>query len=121
MTRAMQQLNLSHAEVRRLHGQENLSAPSRFLHEIPADYLREVRPRSGISQPVYRARPGRSSKAAADDRNGLGLGQRVMHKKFGEGTVLSFEGEGARARIQVNFDQAGSKWLIAGYAKLDPV
>ncbi|AWN15199.1 DNA helicase II [Salinisphaera sp. LB1] len=118
MTRAMEKLNLSHAEVRRLHGQENLAAPSRFLREIPSDYLRETRPQAGISQPVFRPGPiGRNEGKSA----GLGLGQRVMHKKFGEGTVLAFEGDGARARVQVNFDGAGSKWLIAGYAKLDPI
>ncbi|MGN8158468.1 DNA helicase II [Salinisphaera sp. RV14] len=118
MTRAMEKLNLSHAEVRRLHGQENLAAPSRFLREIPSEYLRETRPQAGISQPVFRPGPiGRNEGKSA----GLGLGQRVMHKKFGEGTVLAFEGDGARARVQVNFDGAGSKWLIAGYAKLDPI
>ena len=118
MTRAMEKLNLSHAEVRRLHGQENLAAPSRFLREIPSDYLRETRPQAGISQPVFR--PG-SIGRNEEKSGGLGLGQRVLHKKFGEGTVLAFEGDGARARIQVNFDGAGSKWLIAGYAKLDPI
>ncbi|HET7314157.1 3'-5' exonuclease, partial [Salinisphaera sp.] len=118
MTRAMEKLNLSHAEVRRLHGQENLAAPSRFLREIPPEYLRETRPQAGISQPVFRPGPTGRGEAKA---GGLGLGQRVVHKKFGEGTVLAFEGDGARARIQVNFDRAGSKWLIAGYAKLDPV
>ncbi|MGB7757448.1 MAG: DNA helicase II [Salinisphaera sp.] len=118
MTRAMEKLNISHAEVRRLHGQENLAAPSRFLREIPSEYLRETRPQAGISQPVFRPGPiGRSEEKSG----GLGLGQRVVHKKFGEGTVLAFEGDGARARIQVNFDGAGSKWLIAGYAKLDPI
>lgn len=118
MTRAMERLHLSHAEVRRLHGSENLCAPSRFLREIPAEYLREVRPRTGVSQPVFRpGAVGRAEQSAA----GLSLGQRVGHRKFGEGTVLAFEGDGARARIQVNFDTAGSKWLIAGYAKLDPL
>ncbi|MDA3919631.1 MAG: DNA helicase II [Salinisphaera sp.] len=118
MTRAMEKLYMSHAEVRRIHGTENLCAPSRFLREVPADYLRETRPQAGISQPVFR--PGAIGRAEVS-AGGLKLGQRVQHKKFGEGTVLAFEGDGARARIQVNFDRAGSKWLIAGYAKLDPI
>jgi len=118
LTRAMVKLYLSHAEVRRLHGTENLCAPSRFLREVPPEYLREIRPQAGISQPVFRPGAlGRAEQSAA----GLKLGQRVGHRKFGEGTVLAFEGDGARARIQVNFDVVGSKWLIAGYAKLDPV
>ncbi|HLQ86665.1 MAG TPA: DNA helicase II [Salinisphaeraceae bacterium] len=115
MTRAMQRLHLSHAEIRRLHGSDNLCAPSRFLAEVPAEYLREVRPRSGIQQPVFRA----GARALPESGpNGLSLGQRVAHRKFGEGVVMAFEGEGARARIQVNFDAAGSKWLVAGYARL---
>jgi DNA helicase-2/ATP-dependent DNA helicase PcrA len=117
MTRAMAQLYLSHAEIRRLHGADNLCAPSRFLREIPSEYLREIRPRAGISQPVFQPK---TASAAGQGAAGLSLGQRVGHKKFGEGTVLAFEGEGVRARIQVNFDTAGSKWLIAGYAKLEP-
>jgi DNA helicase-2/ATP-dependent DNA helicase PcrA len=52
---------------------------------------------------------------------GLKLGQRVNHPTFGEGVVLQFEGDGDRARIQVNFARAGSKWLVAGYAKLQPL
>ena len=118
MTRAKEKLYLSHAEVRRIHGSENLCAPSRFLREVPAEYLRETRPQAGIKQPMFR--PGRIGQNETK-AGGLKLGMRVAHKKFGEGTVLAFEGDGARARIQVNFDAVGAKWLIAGYAKLDPV
>ncbi|HLQ86801.1 MAG TPA: DNA helicase II, partial [Salinisphaeraceae bacterium] len=119
MTRAMAKLHLCHAEIRRLHGSENLCAPSRFLAEIPADYLREVRPRTGVRQPVFRA--GARAVAAQAGPDGLKLGQRVEHRKFGEGVVMAFEGEGARARVQVHFDAAGSKWLVAGYARLQAV
>lgn len=38
---------------------------------------------------------------------------------FGEGTILNFEGAGAQARVQVNFESEGSKWLMLGYAKLE--
>jgi DNA helicase-2/ATP-dependent DNA helicase PcrA len=43
----------------------------------------------------------------------------VKHGKFGEGVVLSIEGQGAHARIQVNFEQAGTKWLMLAYANLE--
>ncbi len=119
MTRAMQRLHLSHAEQRRLHGSENLCAPSRFLREIPAEFLREIRPQAQVSRPMFDGRRGLIDTGAGPE--GLNLGQRVAHKKFGEGVVLSFEGEGARARVQVNFDGAGSKWLMAGYANLQPI
>ncbi|MDN5937354.1 MAG: DNA helicase II [Salinisphaera sp.] len=120
MTRAEQRLYLCHAELRRLYGREHLCAPSRFLGEIPDRYLREIRPQ--LPNPMRRSLPTRPA-AGNTGPNGLGLGQRVAHRKFGEGVVLAFEGEGEgdRARIQVNFGAAGSKWLIAGYAKLQPL
>jgi DNA helicase-2/ATP-dependent DNA helicase PcrA len=49
----------------------------------------------------------------------LSLGQRVAHGKFGEGVVLNYEGQGSNARVQVNFDTSGSKWLVLSYAKLE--
>ena len=48
-------------------------------------------------------------------------GQRVHHVKFGEGTVVTFEGQGEHARVQVNFNHAGTKWLVLAYANLEPV
>jgi DNA helicase-2/ATP-dependent DNA helicase PcrA len=53
--------------------------------------------------------------------DGFGLGQRVLHPKFGEGTVLNAEGQGSSARIQVKFDAAGAKWLVLAYANLSPL
>ena len=47
------------------------------------------------------------------------LGQRVSHVKFGEGVVLQVEGEGAQERVQINFANAGMKWLMLSYASLD--
>jgi DNA helicase II / ATP-dependent DNA helicase PcrA len=123
MTRAMRQLYLSHAETRRLHGSENLCTPSRFLREIPAECVQEVRPQIQVSRPAYgyglRGFGGGSLRN--DHVAGLKLGQRVLHQSFGEGVVLQFEGDGDRARIQVNFDAAGTKWLVMGYAKLLPL
>jgi hypothetical protein len=40
-----------------------------------------------------------------------------MHKSFGEGVVLNYEGSGEAARVQINFDQAGTKWLVMGLCK----
>ena len=124
MTRAMRRLFLSHAETRRLHGSENLCAPSRFLREIPSEHLQEIRPQIQFTRPVMHTRftGNWSRKTLRNDRvAGLKLGQRVLHQSFGEGVVLQFEGDGERARIQVNFDGAGSKWLVVGYAKLQPL
>ena len=49
---------------------------------------------------------------------GFDLGQRVYHQIFGEGIVLNFEGRGDNARVEVNFDAEGSKWLVLQYANL---
>ena len=115
LTRAMSELYLSCAEQRRLHGMDSYSQPSRFIAEIPAELIEEVRPRLSVSQPVYR----RSGYTPAEPVPGIKLGQRVRHGKFGEGIVLNYEGTGAHARVQVNFEDAGAKWLVMSYANLE--
>ncbi len=112
ITRAMQRLVISYAESRRIHGSESYNTPSRFIREIPAELLREVRLHTAISRPVSTL-----SQAGVPD-TGLSLGQRVYHQVFGEGIVLNFEGRGNNARVEVNFDFEGSKWLVVQYAKL---
>jgi DNA helicase-2/ATP-dependent DNA helicase PcrA len=116
MTRAMEQLYLTYAESRRLHGSETYPLPSRFLREIPLGVVEEVRSRPSISRPY-----GGTQRAAAAHDAGFSLGQRVAHPKFGEGVVLSAEGQGAGARVQVNFEAAGPKWLVLAYANLEAV
>ena len=115
MTRAMQKLNLVYAESRRLYGRETFPRPSRFLREIPSDQLQEVRLRSKITRPHI------SSLVTQDMDTGLKLGQRVQHAKFGEGIILQNEGEGGQARVQINFEAVGVKWLMVAYAKLQPI
>ena len=115
MTRAMQQLVLTYAESRRLHGSENYPMPSRFLREIPADLVEEVRARPNVSRPYS---PAQGSLAMAQEASGFQLGQRVSHPKFGEGVVLNAEGQGNGARVQVNFEAVGAKWLVIAYANL---
>ncbi len=121
MTRAMQKLYLTHAESRRLYGQEQYNRPSRFIREIPADCLEEIRPTTNVSKPTQMNRFGSAASHSAFENTGFKLGQRVLHDKFGEGTVLNYEGSGPQSRIQVNFDELGSKWLVTAYARLEPV
>ncbi len=116
ITRAMKELNLSYAEVRRLRGQEHRNRPSRFLSEVPAELLEEVRSAPNVSMPV---RMGGADASQPDAENGHGLGQRVSHPKFGEGVILNREGSGDHARVQVNFERHGSKWLVVAYARLE--
>ena len=119
ITRARRRLYITHAEQRRLFGNESYSVPSRFIHEIPSGLLEELRPRVQISRPCG---GGTVTSAFADEAPaGLKLGQRVQHAKFGDGVVLNYEGQGAHARVQVNFEQAGAKWLVVAYANLQMV
>ncbi len=117
-TRAMQSLYLTYAEQRRLHGVDSFGHPSRFISEIPTELIEEVRPRIQVSRPLQQ-RTVRTRTSAPEDKNALRLGQRVRHGKFGEGVVLNYEGAGAHARVQVNFETAGTKWLVMSYARLE--
>lgn len=115
ITRARQQLYVSHAETRRMYGSETFPRPSRFIKEIPREVLNEVRLQGTVSTPVYQS----NSDLGQDTAAGFYLGQRVHHAKFGEGVVLNCEGSGSHARVQINFDDVGSKWLVVAYANLD--
>ncbi len=115
ITRAMQKLVITYAENRRIHGSESYNPPSRFIREIPPELLHEVRLQAGLNRPVSAL-----SRAAVPDSE-FSLGQRVLHPTFGEGVVLNFEGRGGSARVEVNFNTQGSKWLVLQYARLEAV
>jgi DNA helicase-2/ATP-dependent DNA helicase PcrA len=129
MTRAMQQLYVTYAEQRRLHGMDTYGAPSRFIKEIPGELIEEVRARVPVARPMLgtrfsdsgAGRGGSLRESAGNGHPGMGLGARVRHGKFGEGVILNLEGNGAHARVQVNFEQQGTKWLMLQYANLEPV
>lgn len=128
ITRAMKKLTLTYAESRRVFGQDKRHTVSRFVREIPSELLQEARPQIAVSRPLYGRMPIAPSAskrtpifaASEQPTHGLSLGQRVQHKKFGEGTVLDFEGSGDHSRVQVNFKAQGSKWLVVQYAQLQP-
>ena len=121
ITRARQKLVLSYAEARRLHGQDMYGIPSRFLREIPATLLNEVRPRVQVS----RAAPGFASRPVAGHASiespSMKLGQVVTHAKFGQGVVTDYEGSGAHTLVHVNFAEVGPKVLVLAYANLQAV
>lgn len=118
MTRAKEKLVLTYAECRYLHGIERFSQPSRFIHEIPDELIESIRPTPKLSRPTP-VRP--TAKVEVAGQPGLRVGQRVQHKKFGAGVIINYEGQGEHARIQVKFDKAGTKWLVASFAKLTPL
>ncbi|WP_159017064.1 DNA helicase II [Cognatiluteimonas profundi] len=119
ITRARQKLVLSYAEARRIHGMDMYGVPSRFLREIPPALINEVRPRVQVSRPMSAPPRARAWQGHAEvDTPSIKLGQNVLHATFGRGVVTDYEGSGAHARVQVNFDDAGSKWLVLAYANL---
>jgi DNA helicase-2/ATP-dependent DNA helicase PcrA len=115
MTRAMRQLYITYAEQRRLYGVDTYGQPSRFISELPAELLEEIRPRLQVSRPVFVKRSATLEESPAPN---MRMGSRVRHSKFGDGVVLNFEGNGPHARIQVNFERQGTKWLMLSYANL---
>ncbi len=120
MTRAREQLYISYAETRRMFGSQKHCRPTRFIDEIPSQLVEEIRPRMAISRPYVPARPTPASTFAGQQWP-FKLGQLVAHDKFGQGTVTAFEGSGEHTRVQVNFDDAGAKWLVMAYARLQAI
>jgi DNA helicase II / ATP-dependent DNA helicase PcrA len=119
ITRARQNLVMTYAETRRIHGMEMYGTPSRFLREIPQVLLNEVRPKVNVSRPTSFS--PRESFSSSSSFSGLKLGQRVLHASFGRGVVMDAEGTGSHARVQVNFENAGAKWLVLAFANLEIV
>ncbi len=127
VTRARQRLYLSHAQSRMLHGKVRYGIPSRFLDEIPEVLLKRLN-----SKPVARSGGGRdytelpammSKQQSSTQKNAMPwkIGQQVAHAKFGEGVVVSYEGNASDMRVQVNFGREGLKWLAMEFAKLNPI
>jgi DNA helicase II / ATP-dependent DNA helicase PcrA len=143
ITRARKRLYLSHAQTRLLHGQTRYNIKSRFFDELPEGAMKWLTPKNqrfggsafgfgagyatsrgatagGFSgKDVYASPPVPAQKASPS--HGLRANMKVFHTKFGEGTVMSIEGQGDDARAQVNFPRHGVKWLALSVAKLTPV
>ncbi len=122
MTRTMKKLYMTHAETRHIYGSQKSHRPSRFLREIPSEYTEDVGVRKKtIQSPNREMSDFGMTMPVSTSEGGFELGQRIRHKAFGEGIILSFEGKGAHARVQVQFDEENeSKWLVLAYAKLQP-
>ena len=119
ITRAMKKLYLTYAESRRLHGSDVFNPPSRFIKEIPAEFIDEIRPRASVNVPYKRT--SQASPMDFKEEIGIALGQKVLHPKFGQGIVLNYEGSGESARVQINFESAGTKWLVLSFANLEVI
>ena len=118
VTRARQRLYVTCAQTRMLHGQTRYCVPSSFLEEIPENLLKRLNKKAESTRPAFGSFGGGYAEPV---QGGLRIGMTVEHAKFGVGVIVSTEGRGADARVQVNFGGSGMKWLALEYAKLTPV
>ena len=123
MTRAMQSLTLSYASKRFLHGQSFYSLNSRFLDEIPRNFLNYIKnPNNESATKSYKNTNAFSKKMVSSKSDSIySIGQVVKHSKFGLGTIVNYEGSGDSMRLQIKFQKVGTKWLISSYANLELV
>jgi DNA helicase-2/ATP-dependent DNA helicase PcrA len=127
VTRARQRLYLSHAQSRMLHGKVRYGIPSRFLDEIPEQLLKHINSkpvaRSGSTRDYNELPAMMSAQQSHRQKNAMPwkIGQQVDHAKFGNGVVVSYEGNASDMRVQVNFGREGLKWLAMEFAKLTPI
>ncbi|MBF0251486.1 MAG: UvrD-helicase domain-containing protein [Alphaproteobacteria bacterium] len=140
ITRAKKRANITFAANRRVYGQWQSSLPSRFIDELPSDHVeREGEPglaRGGfadeasafdhVSGPGYGAgwkRAQQSRQSRPDDRvfaragagaDGLDVGQRVFHQKFGYGKIRALDGD----KLEIDFEKAGRKKVMASFVEV---
>ena len=132
ITRAMQTLYITHANMRYMHGNNNFLIPSRFIGEIDDHLLEPIRTNnntaynSHIKQKMktqdfedYSQETGADNFSQEDSYTYIKIGQRVRHMKFGKGVILSYTGKGDNLKIHINFESYGKKWLVLSYAQLD--
>jgi DNA helicase-2/ATP-dependent DNA helicase PcrA len=136
MTRAKRRLYLTHAQSRMLHGQLRYHVPSRFIDELPRDLVAWLSPRrqrayapavdvdvaewgARVTAPAWVEAKPLPSRGEAPAGPAWRVGQSVRHARFGVGVIVDAEGRGSDARVQVNFRDAGVKWLALEYAKLE--
>ena len=145
MTRAMKRLVLTHALRRRVYGDVQMNARSRFIDEIPVEHLETIgQPARPAAPPQWRfptrqatfgsaprasTRPERIEVAGGEDgervrivydEDGLRIGSRVRHGTFGIGTVKLLEGAGEQQKVTVLFPSVGTKKLVLKFANLEP-
>jgi DNA helicase II / ATP-dependent DNA helicase PcrA len=119
ITRAREELCLSYAESRRMHGQEQVGLPSRFLSEIPPELKREIRPRLNVRPTLG---PTHAPRLKLEEPVlPFKLGERLKHPAFGTGVLVQAMGSGARVQLLINFEKVGPKLLMASATQLEAV
>lgn len=117
ITRAKEKLFFTHTKMRTLFGSTSYNKISRFVTEIPRSLLiDDENSFSRVRTDVH------SITACIDDIScNLAVGQKVKHKKFGQGLILNLQNVGSDIRVEVIFDDVGTKNLMAAYANLEVI
>ena len=134
ITRAKGKLYLLNARRRMLYGTTNRNQASRFLREIPLSVTDDITVQSYVPHSKFGsfAQPAHSTSSSAAHKFGqvggasasaqnYSAGDTVRHKAFGTGVVLSARAMGNDTMLEVAFDRAGTKKLMANYAKLEKI
>ena len=118
VTRARENLYLTYAQSRLMYGQTQYNLSSRFLDEIPENLIKKI---NVIETPQIKQfnQPKQVTQNFGHSEYPFKIGSQVLHKKFGNGVVLSYEGSSNDLRIQVQFANVGTKWLALEFAKLE--
>lgn len=136
ITRAKHKLYISHAVRRMMYGSTTMNTISRFVKEIPAEYVERVdsvainhdNTNEGddfiVSAPVYDLKSqivSQQLKKSQKNETDFSVGERVAHNIFGEGTILSVKKMSNDAMLEIAFDKVGTKKIMANFAKLKRV
>jgi DNA helicase-2/ATP-dependent DNA helicase PcrA len=139
VTRAEQELFITNAQMRTLYGRTNMNPVSRFISEIPAELLEDLKPApkgrtavSSLGRPATAVttrktstsfgRPVSAPSATGGDEIGWAVGNKASHKKWGVGTVVSVKGEGEGKELDIAFPSpTGIKRLLAKFAPIEKV
>lgn len=132
ITRAQEKLYITKAMSRTTYGKTTTSSPSRFFKEIPSEYIEDISSKKtslmqGLGKLGIRIENNSSSPkpvpSTIDENESVifNKGDIVMHRKFGKGTVISAKQFGNDAILEINFENAGHKQLMAAFAKLKKI
>lgn len=129
ITRARERLYLTHASLRTIYGGTQGCVPSRFLQEVPESLVNDLRKPAvemrsrGMTYAGSSASTRREAAVSAprpkSDGGSWSTGDKVIHAKFGPGTIVAVNGSGGDAMLSVAFPGLGIKQLMAGYAQLE--
>ncbi len=133
ITRAKKRLHLSYSMRRNMYGGSMYSKASRFLNEIPVKFIESVETDRGgrmdvsggkaksqkdLFDEIFARKPMTPKKTAEPSAYEFKAGDMVMHKKFGKGMILSVTPAGGDVKLEIVFDEAGTKSLMGSFARL---